>query len=367
MKWRSLKQLADKFRWEIGVDLGTSNTLVYLGDKGIIIDEPTMLARLKRKRWTGLGAPRTKLLPPLAYGFKAKEMLNREPRQIEVVAPLKNGVISDLEAVESLVAYYLKLITEVPSEYPKLFKPRVWASVPSSVTEVQKRSVKSVFLRAGAREVIVGEGVVLAAVGAGMSLSRDRSMMVVDLGGGKTEVAVVAEGGVVVGKGTKVSGDDMTQAIINYIRIKYGLLIGENTAERVKIEVGGVIEQKDGTKKTSLLRGRDLESGLPRGVKVSDGEVREAITFEFQKIVTLIKEVLDETPPELMDEILKKGIVLVGNGAKLGGVERLIESETKIATRVADEPGLCVIKGCGWLMEKREGVEMVSKMMTISS
>jgi rod shape-determining protein MreB and related proteins len=339
------------FYWDIGVDLGTSNTLFYLRDRGVVIDEPTMLSRLKKKRWTGLSAPKWKGSRPVAYGFKAKEMLNREPKQIEVVGPIKNGIISDLEAVESLVAYYLKLVYEIPSKYPKIFKPRVLVSVPGSISDVQKRAVRSVFLEAGAREVVLIEGVVLAAVGLGLPTEKSTGLMVVDIGGGKTEVGVVSMGGVVVGKGIKTSGSDMDTAIMNYIKMKYGLLIGQNTAEKAKMEMGNVWEKETGSGKGTIVRGRDLETGLPKTVKVGETEIREAVMMEAQKMVKLIKEELDETPPELMEDLLKRGIVLVGNGAKLRGLDRLVEKETKISTRVAEEPGLCVIRGCGELME----------------
>ena len=345
----------------MGVDLGTSNTLIYLRDRGVVVDEPTMLSRLKKKRWSGMSAPKVKNNLPVAYGSKAKEMLNREPQQIEVVSPIKNGIISDLEAIESLVVYYLKLIYEIPSRYPKIFKPRVVVSVPGSISDVQKRAVKSVFISAGAREVVLIEDLVLAALGLGLPTERSAGLMVVDIGGGKTEAGVVSMGGVVVGKGIKTSGGDLDIAIINYVKMKYGLLIGQNSAERIKIELGNVWE-KEGEGKTAVLRGRDLETGLPKTVKVTEGEVRESITLEIQKIIKLIKEELDETPPELMEDVLKRGIVLVGNGAQLKGLDRLIEKETKISTYVAEEPGLCVVKGCGELIEDKKLFEAIRKV-----
>lgn len=346
-----IQELWTNFYWDIGVDLGTSNTLFYLRDRGVVIDEPTMLSRLKKKRWTGLSAPKWKGSRPVAYGFKAKEMLNREPRQIEVVSPIKNGIISDLEAVESLVAYYLKLIYEIPSKYPKLFKPRVLVSVPGSTSEVQKRAVRSVFLEAGAREVVLIEGVVLAAIGLGLPTEKSTGLMIVDIGGGKTEVGVVSMGGVVVGKGIKTSGNDMDTSIMNYIKMKYGLLVGQNSAEKAKIEMGNVWEKEGGSNRSTIVRGRDLETGLPKTVKLGESEIREAVMMEVQKIIKLIKEELDETPPELMEDLLKRGIVLVGNGSKLRGLDRLIEKETKISTRVAEDSGYCIIRGCGELME----------------
>ncbi len=351
-----IKEKLDNFvanlSWEIGVDLGSSNILIYLKDRGVIIDEPTMIARQRKKRWTGLSAPKLKKSGPIAFGFKAKEMLNREPKQIEVVSPIKNGVISDLEALESLISYYLKLVYEIPSKYPKLFKPKVIVGVPSSINQVQKRAVKSVFLSAGAKEVVLLEEVVLAAIGIGLPVDSSSGLVIVDVGGGKTEVSVISMGGVVVGRGIKTAGDDLDNSIINYVKMKYGILVGSNSAERIKMEVGNF--KKDGDKKMALVRGRDLETGLPKTIKITEDEVKEAMAMELTKIVKLVSTVLDETPPELMEDILKRGIVLVGNGGKINGLASLIESETKIFTKVLEEPGMMVIKGCGELIQNKE-------------
>lgn len=349
--------------WEIGVDLGSSNILIYLKDRGVIIDEPTMIARQKKKRWTGLSAPKSKKSGPIAFGFKAKEMLNREPKQIEVVSPIKNGVISDLEALESLISYYLKLVYEIPSKYPKIFKPKVIVGVPSSINQVQKRAVKSVFVSAGAKEVVLLEEVVLAAIGIGLPVDSSSGLVIVDVGGGKTEVSVISMGGVVVGRGIRTAGDDLDNSIINYVKMKYGILIGPNSAEKIKMEIGNL--DKDGEKKMALVRGRDLETGLPKTVKITETEVKEAMAMELTKIVKLVSTVLDETPPELMEDILKRGIVLVGNGGKISGLAQLIESETKIFTKVLEEPGMMVIKGCGELIQNREllsQVKLVSEL-----
>jgi len=342
-------KLLTSLSWEIGVDLGSSNTLIYLKDRGVIVDEPTMLARQRKRRWTGLSAPKVTKSGPIAFGFKAKSMLNREPKQIEVISPIKNGIISDLEGLENLISYYLKLVYEIPSKYPKLLKPKVIVGVPSSINQVQKRAVRSIFLNSGAREVILVEEAVLAAIGAGLPTDTSTGLVVVDVGGGKTEVSVVSMGGVVVGRGIKTAGNDLDLGLINYIRMKYGVLIGQNSAERIKCE----------DKKTVLVRGRDLETGLPKSINLTENEIKEAIGMEVSKIVKLVSLVLDETPPELMDDILKRGILLVGNGSKIVGLEKLIESETKIFTRVLDEPGLAVIKGCGELVQNRELLKQI--------
>lgn len=350
------KLLVSNFSWDVGVDLGSSNTLVFLKDRGVVIDEPTMLVRPKKKRWTGLSAPKNNYRTPIAFGFKAKEMLNREPNQIEVVSPIKNGVISDLEALENLIAYYLKLIYEIPSSYPKFFKPRMVVSVPSYINQVQRRALKSVFLNAGAREVVLVESAVLAAIGIGLSTDSSAGLMIVDIGGGKTEVSVVSMGGVVVGRGIKTAGNDFDESIINYIKMKYGILIGGNSAEKIKMNID---------KEISLVRGRDLETGLPKSVKLTNNEVREAVALDMAKIVRLVSLILDETPPELMEDILKRGISLVGNGAKIDGISALIESKTKIFCRLVEGGDMAIIKGCGELIQNRKllgQIKLVSKL-----
>lgn len=361
--FKKIKNLTDglvsNFSWDVGVDLGSSNTLIYLKDRGIVVDEPTMIARQKRKKWMGLSAPKVNFLRPIAYGLRAKEMLNKEPKQIEVISPLKNGTISDLEAMENLVSYYLKLIYEVPSKYPKILKPRVIVGVSSDINQVQKRAIKSIFLSSGAREVILAEQAVLAAIGLGLPTDQSSGLVIIDIGGGKTEVNVVSMGGVVVGRGIKTAGNDLDFCIINYIKMKYGLLIGQNSAEKIKMEIGNLLEKDSSERDFALVRGRDLETGLPKSVKVSDSEIREAISLEISKIIKVVREVLDETPPELMEDVLKRGIVLVGNGSKVRGIESLIEKEIKIRVQKIDEPGLCVIKGCGVLIEDKNLLKQV--------
>ena len=335
--------------WNIGIDLGSSNTLVYLGERGVVIDEPTMLARRKKKRWSGLSAPKENLSRPVAYGLKAKMMFNREPKQIEVISPIKNGIISDLEALEGLMSYYFKLVYEVPSKHPKILKPKVVVGVPGFINQVQKRAIKSVLINSGAREVILVEEVILASIGLNLPLESSSGLVVVDVGGGKTEVSVVSAGGVVIGKGIKVAGDELDNAIINYVKMKYGLLVGQNSAEKVKIDL-----ENDG-----LIRGRNLETGLPGEIKLTKSEILEAISLELGKIVKLVKSVLDETPPELMEDIVKKGIILVGNGSKVNNLREMIEAETKICTVIADDPGMAIIKGCGKLVEDKELLNQV--------
>lgn len=351
------EKLRSNFYWDIGVDLGTSNTLIYLKDRGVVVDEPSMIARLKKKRWLGMSAPQNSKVVALAYGFKAKEMFNREPKHIEVVSPIRDGIVSDMEALEMMLNYYLKLIYEVPGKSFKIFKPRVIVSVPSMITEVQKRAVKTLFLSAGASEVVLVENLVLAALGLGMGIEETSGLLVVDMGGGKTEAGIISSGGIVVGKGINTSGEDLDNAIVNYVRMKYGLLIGKPSAEKAKIEIGNVFP-KVGDKST-VLRGRDMETGLPETVRITATEMREAIIMEVQKTVKLVKEILDETPPELMDDVLKRGVMLTGNGAKLQGLKKMMESELRVSVEVDSEPGLAVIKGIGDLLQNRNTLNKV--------
>jgi rod shape-determining protein MreB len=333
-----LNKKLDRLRWSVGIDLGTGNTLIYLKERGIVVNEPTMISRRKRKRWTGLSAPELSQMRAISYGYKAKEMLNREPATIEVVSPIKSGCVADLEALEKLMSYFLKLVYEIPSSTFKVLKPKVLVSIPSFVNQVNKRAIKQLFKNTGAEKVELVEQPVLAALGLGLSADTGSGLVIVDVGAGKTEVSVVSMGGIVVGKNIFVSGGTMDFDIVNYIKMKYGLFIGTVSAEKLKINCGG------------LVRGRDLETGLPKSVKISEGEIAEAIGLSLGKIALLVVKVLDETPPELMDDILKKGIVLVGGGAKTKGLARLIEDKTKISCRVADEPNLVTIKGCGSLL-----------------
>lgn len=343
--------------WDVGVDLGSSNTLIFLKDRGIVIDEPTMMVRAKKKRWVGLSAPKVKYREPIAFGFKAKEMLNREPKQIEVISPIKNGIISDLEALNNLISYYLKLIYEVPSKYPKILKPRIIVGIPSLINQVQKRAIKSAFMGAGARQVTLVEGAVLASIGVGLAVDSSAGLVVVDIGGGKTEVSIISMGGIVISRSIKAAGNDFDNSIINYIKMKYGILIGSNSAERIKIGIGD--------KSIDVVRGRDLETGLPKSIKLSKSEIKEAVGLEMVKIVKLVSLVLDETPPELMEDILKRGIVLVGNGAKIEGIVNLIELQTKICTSLIEDGGKSLIKGCGELIQNRELLKQVSLVSRI--
>jgi len=347
LKRMPVGNLISKLSWEVGIDLGTCNTLMYLKERGIVINEPTMIARTKKKKWVGLSTPKFNFAKPIAYGYKAKEMLEREPTQIEVVSPIKNGSIQDLNALEKLINYYLKLVREIPYRYPKIFKPKVIVGIATFLNPVHKRAARELLKDEGAGQVILVDQAVLSAINLGVSLETADGVMIVDVGGGKTEITVVSTGGVVVGKSINVAGKSLDQDIINFIKMKYNLTIGQLTAEKIKIQGEGVI------------RGRDLSSGLPKSIKVSSGEIKEAIGLSLNKIVKTVTRVLDETPPELITGILKQGIVMVGGGAKIEGLAKMIEDEVKIGANVVDEPELSVIKGCGELIENPSKLSQV--------
>ena len=343
MKWWT-KILAN-FYWEIGVDLGSSSVKIYTKGKGIIVDEPSMVARLKKKK-NGVN----KLL---IYGQRAKEMVNREPKQIEVVAPISRGAVADLVTAEALVAYFMKLINEIPSLYPKFLKPRVIVGVPGTISNVQKRAFRSIFSQIGVSRVILIESGVLGVLGSGFKLDESGGVLFLDIGGGKTEASLVSMGGVVISRGLEMGGNDFDESIINYVKMKYGLLIGKNTAEKVKIDMGGVI------------RGRDLESNLPKSIRLKGDEIKEATALNVKRIVNLVKIVLDEMPTEMTDDVLKRGIIMSGGGALFSGIDKLIEEEVKINAVVVSNPAYGVVKGEGEILENDDWfqkIKLISSM-----
>lgn len=332
------------FFWEVGVDLGSSSVKIYVKGKGVVVDEPTMVARLKKKR-NGVH----KLL---IYGQKAKEMVNREPKQIEVVAPINRGTVADMVTAEALVAYFMKLTNEIPSVYPKILKPRVILGVSGTISEVQKRAFRTIFSQVGVARVVLVESGVLGVLGSGFKLEESGGVLFLDIGGGKTEASLVSMGGVVISRGLKMGGDDFDESIINYVKMKYGLLIGKNTAEKVKIEMGGVI------------RGRDLENNLPKSIRLKSEEIKEATALNIKRIVNLVKVILDEMPTEMTDDVLKRGVIMSGGGSLFPGIDKLIEEEVKINAVVVSTPNYGVVKGEGELLENEDWFERV-KLISI--
>lgn len=322
--------------YDLGIDLGTANTFVYVKDKGIVVREPSVVARRKEDGKI------------LAIGSKAKEMVGKTPETIEAVRPLKDGVISDFDACLSLLTYYIKLIHESPGIIPKIPKPKVIIGVPTGITEVESRAVQDAALSAGCRKAYLVEEPLAAAIGIGLPIEEPAGQLIIDIGGGTTEIAVISLGGIVIERCLRVAGDEMDEVIVNFARLKHSLVLGSASAEEAKIEIGSAIPFKK--EKDFVLRGRDLESGLPKSLKVSSVEIREALASVVQQIVAAVSDTIEETPPELLADILKHGIVLSGGSSQLYGLDKLISETTKMPVWIADEPMTCVVRGCGKLL-----------------
>lgn len=338
------------FAHDVGIDLGTVNTLVLVRGKGIVIREPTVVALHKKTRQI------------LAIGTEAKRMLGRTPAAIEAVRPLQDGVISDFDTTEAMLRYFIHKVHQTPAKgtwsLPKIPRPRVVVGIPSGVTEVERRAVQDACLSAGAREAYLIEEPMAAAIGAKLPVEDPEGVMVVDIGGGTTEIAVISLGGMVINRSLRVAGDELDEAIINYMRVRYGMLIGERSAEEVKIEIGSAYPVgKDDL--AAVIRGRDLATGLPKSIKVSASEIREALTPIISQMVQAIQEVLEETPPELLTDIVERGVYLAGGGALIRGLDKKIAEETKLPVYIADDPLTTVVRGCG---EVLNNLDLLSKV-----
>lgn len=324
------------FSHDIGIDLGTANTFVWVRGKGVVIREPSVVSMHKK----------TKEI--LAIGGSAKRMLGRTPASIETIRPLKDGVIADFDATAAMLSFYIKKVHESGAVIPKIPRPRVVVGIPSGVTEVERRAVADVTVSSGAREAHLIEEPMAAAIGAGLPVEEPEGIFVVDIGGGTAEIAVISLGGIVLGRSIRIAGDEMNEAIVNYVRLKYSLLIGEETAEEVKINIGTCIP---GGEKYAVVRGRDLETGLPKSVRLTSSEVRESLTPTIQEIIGNVADTLEETPPELVADIMERGIVMAGGGALLPGIEKVVSEAAKMPVWVADDPITCVVRGCGKVLE----------------
>ncbi len=327
------------FSHEVGIDLGTANTLVYVRGKGVVIREPSVVARHKK----------TKEI--LAIGGSAKRMLGRTPGTIETVRPLKDGVIADFDATSAMLSHYIRKVHESGTVVPKIPRPRVVIGIPSGVTEVERRAVSDAAVLAGASEAHLIEEPMAAAIGAGLPVVDPEGILIVDIGGGTCEIAVISLGGIVLGRSIRIAGDEMNEAIVNYVRLKYSLLLGESTAEEVKINVGSAFEAEK--ERFTTARGRDLESGLPKSIKLSNNEIREALSPVVSEITSAIAETVEETPPELVSDIMQRGVVMAGGGSLLSGIAKNVAEVTKIKTEVADDALTCVVRGCGKVLEDR--------------
>ncbi len=336
------------FAHDVGIDLGTVNTLVLVKDKGIVIREPTVVAIHKKTHQV------------LSIGAEAKKMLGRTPVAIEAVRPLRGGVISDFETTEAMLRYFIQKVHQTPNSpgwhMPKIPRPRVVVGIPSGVTEVERRAVQDACLSAGAREAFLIEEPMAAAIGAKIAIEEPEGSMVVDIGGGTSEIAVISLGGIVISKSLRMAGDAMDQDIINYMRMRFGLLIGEKTAEEAKIELGSAWQNGDSH---TVVRGRDLATGLPKSIKVSSSDIREALTPTVTQILSAIQEVLEETPPELLSDLVERGIVVAGGGALLKGLDKRIADETKLPVWIATDPLTTVVRGCG---EVLNNLDLLSKV-----
>ncbi|MBU2609822.1 MAG: rod shape-determining protein [Chloroflexi bacterium] len=340
MAFNPLNWLLGLFSLDIGIDLGTANTLVNVREKGIVINEPSWVAIDKRSR------------QPLAIGLEAREMVGRTSGAIVVVRPLHDGVISEFEITEAMLEYFIGKVHE--QTVVPLPRPRVVIGIPCGVTEVEKRAVYDAAMSSGARETFLIEEPVAAALGAGLPIGEVRGSMIVDIGGGTTEVAVMAMGGVIVSRSLRVAGDEMDQEIVQFVRNKYNLLVGERVAEQVKWNIGSAFPLP--VEKTAEVRGRNLITGLPESIEISSVEVREALSASTQVIVDTIKDALDEVPPEIVADLMDSGICMAGGGSLLQGLAERLSDELNLRVWVAEDPMTCVVRGAGMVLEDFPGM-----------
>lgn len=331
-EWR--ERLRGSLSSDIGVDLGTANTLVYVPGKGVVLNEPSVVAL------------NTKTGQVVAVGAEAKRMLGRTPGHVEAVRPLVDGVISDFEVTEEMISY---LVKKAIREHRNVLGPRVVVGVPSGVTNVESRAVRDATINAGAREVYIVEEPMAAAIGIRLPVNDPVGNMVIDIGGGTSDIAVISLGGIVRSKNLKVAGDRLNSDIISYIRSEFKILVGERTAEDIKIQVGNMVP--GGEPMEAPVRGRDLVTGLPREVIITDADIREAIGQSIGSLVESTKEVIESTPPEIIADVMKRGIYLVGGGALIRGLDQLLEAELQIPVHVAQDPLTAVARGTGIILE----------------
>jgi rod shape-determining protein MreB len=328
----AVKSLLSMFSNDLAIDLGTANTLVYAKNKGIVVREPSIVAVNKINNNVE------------AVGNEAKAMLGRTPGNIVAIRPMKDGVIADFEVTEKMIKYFI----EKAHGRRFLVKPRIVISVPSEITQVEKRAVKDSALRAGATEVYLIEQAMAAAIGAGLPITDPTGNMIVDIGGGTTDVAVISLAGIVYSRSVRVAGNEMDDAIIQYIKRKYNLLIGERTAEQVKMEIGSAFPLDE--EMTMEIKGRDLVEGVPKTLVVSDEEIREALSETVATIVEAVRVALERTPPELSADIMDKGIIIAGGGSMLKNLDRRLREETGLPVTLAEDPLACVALGTGQML-----------------
>jgi rod shape-determining protein MreB len=343
-----LRGLLGRFSRDMGIDLGTANTLVHVRGRGILLREPSVVAIEKESKKV------------LAVGEEAKRMLGRTPSTIVAIRPLKDGVIADFDQTEKMIRYFIEKV----HRRTMWIAPRVVVGVPSGVTEVEERAVREAAKKAGAKEAYLIEEPMAAAIGAGLPVVEPTGSMIVDIGGGTTEVAVISLSGIVNSRSIRVAGDEIDEAIISYVRRTYNLYIGDRMAEEAKFEVGSAYPA--GPERTMEVRGRDLISGLPRSTIITSSEIREAIQDPINAIVEAVKVTLESTPPELAADIYERGIVLAGGGALLEGLDKLLARETSMPVHVATDPLSCVVIGTGRVLEEINSNPILRKVLKSS-
>ena len=337
------KKLLGKFSKDVGIDLGTATTLIYVKGRGIVINEPSVVA-INQK--TG---------QILAIGDEAKKMVGRTPAHISATRPLIEGIISDFEVTEQMLRYFINNVHK--DSFTILPRPRVIVGIPSGITEVERKAVRDAALNAGAREVYLVEEAMAAAIGARLPIQEALGNMVVDIGGGTSDIAVISLGGVVTSRILKIAGDKLNQDIINYAQDELKLVLGEKTAEDIKIAIGSASELDEPLE--APMRGRDLTTGLPKEIIVNDDQIRHALSRSNKAIVDAIKDTIEATPPELVADIMNKGIILVGGGSLLRGLDKLINKETKMPVKVIDDPLTAVARGAGIILEDLDKLKEV--------
>lgn len=324
--------------FDIGIDLGTANTMVLVKGKGIVLKEPSVVAVNKRNNEV------------LAVGNEARRMIGKTPANIVAVRPLKDGVISDFDTTEAMIRYFIHKVHEDFGGILRIPRPRVVIGIPSTVTEVEGRAVIDAAKSAGARKAYIIEEPMAAAIGAGLPITDPNGSMVVDIGGGTTDIAIISLGGIVVDRTIRIAGDEMDQDIVEYIKDKYNLQIGERTAEESKISAGSVVPLKEELQ--FEMKGRDIISGLPKSINISSVEIREAILPTINKIIDAIKDAIEYTPPELLSDIIDKGILLAGGGALLRGIDKYISEKLKVPVVISDDPMACVVIGTSKVLDE---------------
>ncbi|MDP8260652.1 MAG: rod shape-determining protein [Candidatus Gygaella obscura] len=329
-----LSYLLGLFSNDMGIDLGTATTLVYAKGEGVVLCEPSVVAVEKGKNHV------------LAVGQEGKRMLGRTPGNIIAIRPMKDGVIADFEITEAMLRYFIKKV----HNRQVLVRPRMVIAIPSGITEVEKRAVKDSAERAGAREVYLVEEPVAAAIGVGLPISEPTASMIIDIGGGTSEIAVISLGGIVNSKSIRIGGDEMDQAVSEYLKKTYNLMVGERTAEEIKIKIGSAFSLDE--EKSIEVRGRDLIVGLPKTVTITSEEIRDALKETISAIIDAVKMVLERTPPELSSDLIELGIVMAGGGSLLKGLDRIISDETGLPVHIADDPITAVVLGTGKILNE---------------